>query len=63
MENVIIQSRTEYGNVKQFVGLDKAVTVKINNNKKDMLDVQIGESKWIDKGLTLTASFFLRYGH
>jgi hypothetical protein len=56
--NVIIQSRTEYGNVKQFVGLDKAVTVKINNNKKDMLDVQIGESKWIDKGLTLTASFF-----
>lgn len=55
--NVIIQSRTENGNIKQFVGLDKAVTVKIYN-KSDMLEVQIGESKWIDKGLTLTASFF-----
>lgn len=56
--NVIIQSRTEYGNVKQFVGLDKAVTVKINNNKNVAIEVLIGESKWIDKGLTLAASFF-----
>lgn len=56
--NVIIQSRTEYGNVKQFVGLDKAVTVKISN-KCEAIEIQIGESKWLDKGLTLTASFFI----
>ncbi len=56
--NVIIQARTENGNLKQFVGLDKAVTVKIIDNKNETLEVHIGEGKWLDKGLTLTASFF-----
>lgn len=56
--NVIIQARTKNGKIKQFVGLDKAVTVIIYDTKNDVIDVQIGEGKWLDKGLTLTASFF-----
>ncbi len=55
----IIQARVRGGSVKKFVGLDKAITVKLAPAGEEMVNVDIGEAKWTDKGIALTVSWFV----
>ncbi|MBE6617950.1 MAG: hypothetical protein E7627_08445 [Ruminococcaceae bacterium] len=55
----VIQARSRGGSFKQFVGLDKAITVKINPISETHVSVDIGEGKWIDKGIAMTVSWFV----
>ena len=55
----VIQARSRGGSFKQFVGLDKAITVKINPISETHVSVDIGEGKWTDKGIAMTVSMFV----
>jgi len=55
----VIQARSRGGAIKQFVGLDKAITVKINPISETHVSVDIGEGKWVDKGIAMTVSWFV----
>ena len=55
----VIQARSRGGSFKQFVGLDKAITVKINPISETHVSVDIGEGKWVDKGIAMTVSWFV----
>ena len=52
----VVQGRAVGGKWKQFVGMDKAISVQLNSNGGNILMVEIGNSKWIDKGLAMTVS-------
>lgn len=47
--NVILQARDKAGKWKQWIGMDKAITVKLEKIDGDRVSVNIGESKWVDK--------------
>ena len=55
----VIQARARGGALKQFVGLDKAITVKISPISDTHISVDIGEGKWTDKGVVMTVSMFV----
>ena len=55
----VIQARARGGAFKQFVGLDKAITVKISPISDTHISVDIGEGKWTDKGVVMTVSMFV----
>ena len=54
----IIQSRARDGKVMRFVGMDKAVTLYFVNGQ-NIVNVTIGEAKWLDKGLGLAIAWFI----
>lgn len=54
----IVQARTKGGKVKQFVGLDKAVTLRFIASP-GVVNVEIGEAKWVDKSVVMTISMFI----
>jgi cell division ATPase FtsA len=45
----VIQARDKKGGWKQFIGMDKALTVRINQIEPGRVSVSIGEAKWGDK--------------
>lgn len=47
--NVMLQARDKAGMWKQWIGMDKAITVKLEKIDEDRVSVNIGESKWADK--------------
>lgn len=47
--NVMLQARDKAGMWKQWIGMDKAITVKLEKIDEDRVSVNIGESKWVDK--------------
>lgn len=51
----IIQARVKKGNSKKFLGLDKAIMIKVKTKENNIV-VELGEAKWIDKGIALTVS-------
>ena len=53
-----IQARAKGGSLKQFVGLDKAITVRFIG-KGDVITVEIGEANWGDKAAVMTTSMFV----
>ena len=55
----MIQARTKGGQYKKFIGMDKALTVKINNIGSGEVEVEIGEGKWVDKGVAMAVSMFV----
>ena len=55
----VIQARARGGALKQFVGLDRAITVKITPISETHISVDIGEGKWVDKGIVMTVSWFV----
>ena len=55
----VIQARARGGALKQFVGLDRAITVKITPISETHISVDIGEGKWVDKGIAMTVSWFV----
>ena len=54
---IAVQGMANGGTWKHFIGMDKAITVKLSE-KNDVLEVEIGEGKWIDKGLAMFISIF-----
>jgi len=55
----ILQARVRGGKVKQFIGMDKAVTVRFITESPNQVNMEIGETKWVDKGAVMTFSMFL----
>ncbi len=54
--NVIIQARDRGGTLKQWVGMDKAITVKIDKVDNEKVLVDIGNAKWTDKAGVMAVS-------
>ena len=55
----IIQARVRHGKVKKLFGMDKAISVKLTPIGNEFFSVDIGEAKWLDKGVALTVSWFV----
>lgn len=47
--NIMLQARDKAGKWKQWIGMDKAITVKLEKIDAERVCVNIGESKWVDK--------------
>lgn len=56
---VFIQARATYSNIKKLVGMDKAISIKLTPIGDDYFSVEIGEGKWADKGVALATAWFL----
>ena len=56
--DMIVQGRVVGNNWKRFIGMDKAISVKMSE-ANGILQVEIGEGKWLDKGLIMTISMFV----
>lgn len=54
----IVQARINGGTWKQWLGMDKAISVKLSA-REGILTAEIGEAKWIDKGAMMTISMFV----
>ncbi len=57
--DVMIQARARGGSWKQWVGMDKAITVKINKFGGNQAAVDIGSAKWTDKAGIMALSMFI----
>ena len=57
--DVMIQARARGGSWKQWVGMDKAITVKLNKLGTDQVAVDIGSAKWTDKAGVMAISMFI----
>jgi len=57
--SIVVQARVRGGKYKQWIGLDKAVTVIITDVNNTYANVEIGSGKWIDKGIVMTISMFI----
>ena len=55
---VAIQARIRGGKFKKLVGLDKTVTIRLNQ-VGDNLNVEVGGAKWGDKAIVMTTSMFV----
>lgn len=55
----MIQARDAGGKWKQFLGLDKAITVKVFKIDDLRVGVDIGEAKWTDKVGVMAVSMFM----
>ena len=56
----ILQARARSGGLKQFVGMDKAIEVRITPiNNNTMVTVEIGGAKWADKAAVMAVSMFV----
>lgn len=47
--NIILQARDKAGKWKQWIGMDKAITVKFERVDEHRVSIHIGEFKWADK--------------
>ena len=57
--SAIVQGKLRGGKVKQFMGLDRTTTVRITPVSDTHVNIDIGEGKWIAKGIALTVSWFV----
>ncbi len=57
--SVIIQARDKGGTWKQWIGMDKAITVKIERVTEDKIMVDIGNAKWADKAGAMAVSLVI----
>ena len=56
--DMIVQGRVVGNKWKRFIGMDKAISVKMSE-MNGILQVEIGEGKWLDKSLIMTISMFV----
>lgn len=56
---VALQARVKGGGWKQFVGMDKAITICFNWDSNNSVRMEIGEAKWVDKGGIMLLSMFV----
>jgi hypothetical protein len=57
--NVMLQARDKGGKWKQFIGMDKAITVRFEKVDGARVSVSIGESKWVDKAGVMAISMVI----
>ncbi len=57
--SAIVQAKLRGGAVKQFMGLDRTTTVRITPISDTHVNIDIGEGKWVDKGIAMTVSLFV----
>ncbi len=55
----VLQARAKGGKWKQFIGLDKALAVRFSKVGSNEVRMEVGESKWVDKGVVMTVSMFV----
>lgn len=58
-KSIIVQGRIRHGSVKQFMGLDRAITVHFSPANTDSVKVTITAGKWLDKLAAGTVSMFI----
>lgn len=56
--NKVLQARASGGKWKQFLGMDKAITIRFKESKESV-SVEIGDAKWVDKGAVMVTSLFV----
>lgn len=59
MGEYIIQGRAQNGKMGQWVGLDKAITVRLIPGQNNAVIVEIGNGEWLKKSLTMATSMFV----
>lgn len=57
--SIILQARVKKGELKQFVGLDYALTVHIKDYKNGQIEIQLGDSRWMDKAFAFSITCFV----
>ena len=55
----IVQGRAQNGKFTQWVGLDKAITVRLIPGQNNSVIVEIGKGEWLKKSLTMATSMFV----
>ncbi|MDE5696719.1 MAG: hypothetical protein K2I96_04785 [Lachnospiraceae bacterium] len=55
----VLQARAKGGKLKQFIGMDKAIMVRFVSKASNEIRMEIGESKWVDKGAVMAVSMFV----
>jgi len=59
-DGYLIQARENGGEWRKYVGLDKAIQVRLMPNGPGMVSVSVGEGKWIDKiGVGLVGAIWI----
>lgn len=58
-DEYLIQGRATHNKVKKLIGMDKAITIKIKPIGDDYFSAEIGEGKWLDKGIALATAYFV----
>ena len=59
--DVMIQARARGGAWKQWIGMDKAITVKISKLAENQAAVDIGSAKWADKAGVMALSMVVTW--
>ena len=52
----IVQGRASNGKFTQFVGLDKAITVRLIPGQNNTVIAEMGKGEWLKKSLTMATS-------
>lgn len=55
----VLQARVNGGNVKQLIGMDKALTIRFIGSNDGKVTIEFGEAKWVDKGAVMLLSMFV----
>lgn len=55
----LVQARVKNGKYKQFIGMDRTTTVRFIPTETNVVTMEIGNSKWVDKGIAMTVSMFV----
>lgn len=55
----VLQARSKHGNIKQFIGMDKALTIRFVSSNQENIIIEFGEAKWADKGAVMLVSMFV----
>ena len=53
---LVVQGRSRHDGAKQFVGLNKAITVKLQPMEGRAFTVEIGKGEWLKKSLVMAVS-------
>lgn len=56
-----LQARVKNGKLKQVIGMDKAIILRFLESfgEGHSVCIQIGDAKWMDKGIVMTVSMFV----
>ena len=56
---VILQGRMRGGKAMQFIGMDKATSVRIEPIGENHVSVEVGGARWADKGVVMAVSMIV----
>ncbi|MCD8111050.1 MAG: hypothetical protein LUE14_13360 [Clostridiales bacterium] len=54
-----LQAKLKNGKIKQFAGMDKAITIRFVSRDAEYVAIEIGEAKWVDKVGIMALSMFV----